>query len=407
MTATTVAAGEIESTVVVRSAEDGIIRVFAAFISAAALLFAVLLAPGAIATPEIIPHWWSVTAATLVLVPMLGLWPASRAADSRWIKRCGTAAAAAYLGSLLSWLALVDGHIPANRDVWLATFPGLITMAAALSWRPAATLTYLTLGAGTAEVVRYVTRENQQHVVLPVEIVSVVVYCGLFVVATIAAVSTARALDRAMVTSVQHSATSAASAARDVERARFHALMHDRVMSTLLALSRLGNTPDLRDQAATTVIELDRLRNSNVAEEDLDVRTAVGLIRAALVQVDGDVPVEVDIDPAAPDIPRAAARSIASAAAEALRYSFRQTDDDADRIIVIDACPKGLRVVVADNGCELEHTPQSALDVEAAFGLRQRMAAADGCAYAVHAEPGRGTQVVLAWTLHTGDGDSE
>ena len=395
---------EVESATGIGPAEDRVVRTFAGFIGATALLFAVLLAPAAIKLSDIIPSWWTAIAAILVVVPILSLWPASRATDPRWIGRCVTAAAAGYLVSLVSWLFLVDGHIPANRDVWLATFPGLVAMATALRWRPAASLTYLAVSAGTAELVRYVTRENQEKVVLPVEIVSVIVYSALFVVATIAAVSTGRALDKAIRTSVQHSASSAAIAARDIERGRFHALIHDRVMSTLLALSRLGNTPDLRDQAASAVTELDRLRNSNVANEDLDVRTAVGLIRAALVQVDGDVPVEVDIDPQSVDVPRAATRSIASAAAEALRHSFRQAD--ADRIIVIDACSLGLRVVVADNGGGLEQVPAPELDVEAAFGLRQRMAASDGCAYAVKSEPGRGTQVVLTWTRPVPDRDA-
>ncbi|MFD1814532.1 hypothetical protein [Rhodococcus gannanensis] len=388
------------------SAEDRIVRTFAAFIGAGALLFAVLLAPGAVNLSPIIPSWWTAPAAAVVVVPMVALWPASRARDPKWIGRCATTAAVGYLAALVSWILLVDGHIPANRDIWLATFPGLITMATALRWRPAASLAYLVVSAGTSEVLRYVTRDDQQQVVLPVEIVSIIVFCGLFVVTTIAALATGRALDRAILTSAQHSATSAASAARGVERARFHALVHDRVMSTLLALSRLGNTPDLRQQAVTTVTELERLRDSDVTNEDMDVHTAVGLIRASLVQVDGDVPVEVEIAPAATAVPRAAARSIASAAAEALRDSFRHAGPDADRIIVIDACIGRLRVILADNGTGRRPRPASRFDVDAPFDLSARMARADGCSYAQRSTPGRGTQVVLAWSAPTPEGET-
>ncbi|EME16694.1 hypothetical protein [Rhodococcus triatomae] len=392
MTTTVVAPARIGS------AEDRIVRTFAGFIGAGALLFAVLLAPGAVALSSIIPPWWTAFAAVIVVVPMVALWPASRARDPRWIGFCATTAAVGYMVALVSWIVLVDGHIAANRDVWLATFPGLITMATALRWRPAASLAYLAVSAGTSEVLRYVTRDDQQQVVLPVEIVSIIVFCGLFVVTTIAALATGRALDRAVLTSAQHSATSAASAARDAERSRFHALVHDRVMSTLLALSRLGNTADLREQAVTTVTELERLRDSDVTNEDLDVGTAVGLIRASLVQVDGEVPVEVEVAPDARAVPRAAARSIASAAAEALRDSVRHAGPDADRIVVIDACVARLRVIVADNGIGERRRPTSRFDVDAPFDLGERMARADGCSYAERSTPGRGTQVVLAWS---------
>ncbi|MGW6693501.1 sensor histidine kinase [Rhodococcus sp. NPDC054953] len=385
------------------TAEDRIVRTFARFLGAAGLLFGVLLAPGAVAL-SIVPVWWTVTTGALVLVPLLALLPASRAADTRWIRRSASAAAIGYLLGLLWFPLVADGHIPPNRDIWVTTFPGLITMAAALRWRPRTSLMYLAAAVSAAEVVRYVARAGQEHVVLPVEIASTLVFCGLFVVATIAAVQTGRALDRAVEVSVSRSATAAAHAAQDVERSRFHALIHDRVMSVLLGLARQGATPEMSEQAAIAVAELDALRDSTVADEGLDIHTAVGLIRAALVKVDGDVPVEVEIDTAALTVPRLAARAIASAAAEALRNSVRHADTAsraADRLVAIDADQHGVRVIVADNGCGFDPGQVPGYQLGITMSIRERMATADGCAVDLRSAPGDGTQVTLLWSAAT------
>lgn len=394
---------------VVGTAEERIVRTLARFLSASTLVFAILLAPGAYALSGIIPLWWTALAGVAIVGPMLALWPASNATGMRWIGCCGTTAAVGYLAALLSWILLVHGHIPANRDVWLATFPGLVAMATALTWRPVTSLLYVAVGAGTAEVLRFVTRDNQQDVVLSVEIVSVVVFCSLFVVATIAAVTTGRALDRAISTSVVQSVASASLAARAVERSRFHALVHDRVMSVLLGLSRHGNTPGLREQAAIAVTALDGLRESDVAAEDLDVHAAVALIRSALVQVDGHTPVQVDVSPDAPDVPRAAARALASAASEALRNSVRHADagpQRADRVVAVDADARGLQVVVADNGCGFDPDRAPGFRLGLTTDILERMATAPDCSVESRSAVGRGTQVWLSWSPAGEGGDA-
>ncbi|MFF0815274.1 ATP-binding protein [Rhodococcus sp. NPDC003318] len=381
-------------------AEERIVRTFARFIGAATLLFGVLLAPGAASLAPIVTPWWTPMAAALVLVPMLALWPASHAADPRWIRRCGTVAAVGYLVTLVTWLLVVHGSIPPNRDIWLATFPGLITMAAALGWRPAASLGYLAVAAGTAEVVRYVTRTGRQDVVLPVEILAVVVFCGLFVIATIAGVQTARALDRTIAVVVRQSAVGAATAARTVEHTRLQALIRDRVMCTLLGLARRGNTPELSEQAAIALTELDGLQSRSVADEALDRDTAIGLIRAALGDVDGHTPVQVTIRTDTLPVPRRAARAIASAAAEALRNSLRHADTaaaPADRLVAIDAEPGELRVVVADNGRGFDPDRVPGFQLGITTNIRDRMATADGCTAVIRSAAGLGTQVTLLW----------
>lgn len=401
MTATPLATAAPTWPATVGPAEERIVRVFARFVGAGGLLFVVLLTPGAVSLAGLTPAWWTPLALTAVLAPLAALWPAAHAVDLRWIRRCADLAAAGYLLAAASWLALAVGHVPSNRDIWLGSLPALVGMAVALTRRPAAALGYVAAAAAGAELVRYVTREGRDHVVLPVEIVSLTVFCALFTVATLAAVHTGRNLDRAVASSVRQAADVAARDARDVERNRLHALIRDRITTTLLGLSRRGNTDDLSAQARLALTELDRLRVSDVGDENLDGPAAIALIRAALGSVDGHVPVEIDVRGDPPDVPRAAARALAAAAAEALRNSLRHADTPdrrADRLVAVDADPDELRVVVADNGRGFDPDRVVGGHLGVRTDIHERMRTADGCTATIASAPGRGTRVVLLWS---------
>ncbi|SEL81688.1 sensor histidine kinase [Rhodococcus maanshanensis] len=381
------------------SAEARIIRSFARFLSAGALFFGVLLIPSIVAQSRVLAPWWTPLAVTIVFGPLLALWPASFAPDLRWIHRMGALAAGTYLVAGLGWLVALQGSLSPTRDVWLSTFPGLVTMAAALGWRPAPSVLYLVVSACLAEELRHVSREAPTGSLL-LDTFNLVMFCSLFVLATITAVETGRTLDRAVVTARRQSAATAAIAATDVERKRFDALIHDRVMSTLLGISRHGNTEHLSEQSGIALHELDRLRTSDAATEDLEIDAAVAMIRTALVDVDGGIPIDVEVRIASLIVPREAVRAIATAAAEALRNSLRHADHPdraADRLVVVDVAAPGLRVMVADNGrgFDPDRVPPYRLGI--GVSIRARMAAVAGCSSEIRSAPERGTQVTLRW----------
>ncbi|MFC7446759.1 ATP-binding protein [Rhodococcus daqingensis] len=381
------------------TAEERIIRSFARFLSAGALLFGLLLAPSIVAQSRALAPWWTPLAVVLVFGPLLALWPASFAPDLRWVHRLGALAAGTYLLAGLGWLIALQDPLPPTRDVWLSTFPGLVTMAAALGWRPALSVAYLVVSACLAETLRHLSRTAPPGPWLP-DAFNLVMFCSLFVLATITAVETGRTLDRAIVTAKRQSAATAAVAARDVERKRFDALIHDRVMSTLLGISRHGNTGQLSEQSGIALSELDRLRTSDVATEDLEIDAAVAMIRTALVDVDEDVAVDVEVRVASRTVPREAIRAVAAAAAEALRNSLRHADrpDRAvDRLVLVDADAEGLRVMVADNGrgFDPDRVPPYRLGI--GVSIRARMAAVTGCTSEIRSTPDLGTQVTLRW----------
>ncbi|TQF69062.1 hypothetical protein FK531_09785 [Rhodococcus spelaei] len=383
-------------------AEAKVIRTFARVIGVGALFFGVVLIPVLIAQSHALAPWYTPVAAVIVFAPMLALWPASYARDLRWVRGLGTLGAATYLVAAVAWLPTLQGNIPPTREVWLFALPGLVAMATALSWRPIPSLVYLVLSSAAAELIRHITRDGPESTLAP-EIFNVVMTNSMYVVATIAAVQSGRTLDGTRAAAMRQSTATAAVAARDVERKRFDALIHDRVMSTLLGLSRRGNTDQLSEQSGVALRELDRLRASDVATEDLDTEAAVGLIRSALVEVDehGDVDTDVRVTSAV-TIPREACRAMASAAAEALRNSLQHADGPdltADRIVAIDVDTDGLQVLVADNGrgFDPDRVPPYGLGIS--VSIRARMASVPGGTAEIRSAAHRGTRVTLRWTV--------
>ncbi|MFG1782268.1 sensor histidine kinase [Rhodococcus oryzae] len=380
------------------TAEEKIIRTFARVIGVGALVFCVVLIPILIIQSRELAPWYTPVAAVVVFVPLLALWPASFAEDLRWIRGLGSLCAATYLLAAAGWLVTLQGQISPTREVWMSAIPGLVAMAAALGWRPAPSVLFLVVSASTAEVIRHVTRGDSQSPLLA-ETFNVVMTNSLFVVATIAAVQSGRTLDRTLAAAERQSAATAAASARNVERKRFDGLIHDRIMSTLLGISRHGNTDHLSGQSAVALAELDRLRASDVATEDLDVDAAVALIRTALVEVDENASVDLEVRDATLTVPREVARAMASAAAEALRNSLRHADHpevEADRLVIIDVDTEGLRMLVADNGRGFDpaRVPQYRLGISVSISARMTAA---GCTSEIHSVPDRGTQVTLRW----------
>ncbi|MFE3289499.1 sensor histidine kinase [Rhodococcus sp. NPDC059234] len=385
----------------VGDAEARVIRTFARVLGAGALFFCAVLIPVLLVQSRALAPWYTPVAAVIVFAPVLALGPASFSPDLRWVRRFASLAAATYLVAVVGWLPLLHGHIPATREIWISAITAMPAMAAAACWRPAPAVLYLVASSVAAEVIRHITRDGPDSTLLP-EIFNVVMTNSMYVVATIAAVQSGRTLDRTRAAAMRQSAAAAAVAARDVERKRFDALIHDRVMSTLLGIARRGNTDQLSEQSGLALRELDRLRASDVATEALDTDAAVALIRAALVEVDedGDVDVDVRIESAV-TIPREACRAIASAAAEALRNSIQHADganETADRLVAVDVDTDGLQVLVADNGrgFDPDRVPPYGLGIS--VSIRARMASVTGGSAEIHSAPHRGTRVVLRWT---------
>ncbi|APE35993.1 hypothetical protein BOX37_20965 [Nocardia mangyaensis] len=224
---------------------------------------------------------------------------------------------------------------------------------------------------------------------------------ALFLWCVVYARSSAERVDREAVQQRLRAATVAATAARERESARFAALIHDGVLSTLLEASRAErSSPVLRDQAART---LDQLEHSRSAPEldHFDAVATVEFLRDAVREVGPDLPVQVSSHSGADlCLPIEAAQVLGAALAEAVRNSLRHADlttRQAARGVSVTVATGGIRVVLSDDGAGFDPARVPADRMGIAGSILGRMRALAGGAAFVESAPGAGTVVTLVW----------
>lgn len=221
-------------------------------------------------------------------------------------------------------------------------------------------------------------------------------FCTLFVAAAVMALRTGKVLDETITSTHKAAAIAAANHARTVERERFDALIHDGVMSTLLAAARQGTTPSVAAQSAATLRQLDHLASDGGAATDFAAATVLAHIRSAVTDVDETLTLETDAitDRA---VPSDVTRAIAAAAAEAVRNSVRHAGDEAVRTVTVTLAADGVRVLVADNGVGFDPAAVPPHRLGLAVSIHGRMRQLTGASSVVTSHPGAGTEVRLEW----------
>ncbi len=367
------------------------------------VFFGLLLIPHIRSQAEVLDGWWTPIAIVIVCVPLIALIPASFARDVRWIGWMGTLAAIGWMTSAILWLpALSQSRISPQQDVWLSTFPAIAAMATAFSWPVWATVIYLGVSSALAQILHHVTRADQNFVTLGPEILFITMFCSLFVAATIMAMRTGSVLDEAVVRTRTQAALSASAAARDAERKRVDSFVHDRVMSTLLALAREGNTTELTNRARATLDELQAAVNEDPLEESVTCAAAVSAVRSAVERAWPEAPIfeSVDEQHRNDSVPSLVARAIATAAAEAITNSLRHAGSvnrRVDRIVDITANADKMTVIVADNGAGFDQRRVPPDRLGLATSIRAQMHQVENCAVTIVSERGVGTAVTLTW----------
>ncbi|WP_027503674.1 ATP-binding protein [Rhodococcus sp. UNC363MFTsu5.1] len=384
-----------------RESTDHISRMVARLISAGYAVYLILLLPAVTSMAPRMDAWW--TPVIVVVVYGSGLLPGALSfrRDTRPMRIASGVAATAFLLAVFSWpLAWNGPPLPSGEILWLATFPGLASLAVVSTWPTWVMFAHLVIGCVTVQIVNFAAHQDAPRELLLPEIAFAIMFCTLFVGAAVMALRTGRVLDAT--TDSTHAAAAAAAArrARTVERERFDALIHDGVMSTLLAASRQGATPAVSRLATTTLRQLDALRDGQGAQQHFGGEEALSLLRAAAADVDEGVAVRVEkhIDAQTLTIPAETARALAAALAEALRNSVRHAGETATRSVEVAVARNGVAVLVSDDGRGFDPTTVPAHRLGVSVSIHGRMRQLDGGSARIETAPGAGTRVHLAWS---------
>lgn len=385
-----------------RLASDRILSLFALFTSAGFVFYLILLLPTIVGQAGRTDPWWAPTAAVAVFGCGLAMGVASFARGTRALRVTAGATAVAYLLAVATWpLAWNGPELSDPQGVWLSTFPGVAGLAAVAAWRPATAFTYLVITCTAVQFVNNAARDDAAGSPLVPDIAFSIMFCTLFVGAAVMALRTGRVLDET--TDSTHAAAAAAAAqhARTVERERFDALIHDGVMSTLLAASRQGATPRVAEHSVATMRQLDALRAEGGSQEHFDTETVLSHLRTAATDVDAGVTLQVARHPDGSGlaIPADTARAMGAALAEALRNSLRHGGVDADPQVLVAVAADRISVQVADHGPGFDPDTVPAHRLGVTVSILGRMSQQPGGAARIVSRPGNGTRVYLSWCV--------
>jgi signal transduction histidine kinase len=376
------------------SSSDRLLRTFARFIAAGYLIYLVMLFPEIVRTASFTAAWWTPASTVAVFGTGLAMAVASVVPDTTWVRIAAATAALTYLAAALTWWLAWNGTPDANGFA-LATFPGVAGLAAGCVFPGWLAFAYLAAAVSSVQLSQYALRSTLVDTPLFAEMIFGLVFCSVFLAATIGAFRTARILDATIDATHRQASATAAVSARAVERERFDALIHDGVLSTLLAVARQGRTDGVVQQAERTLAQLDSLR-AHAAVTEFDASETVAHLRSAATTVDEHITVSVG----ATDGGRFSAdavRTLGAALSEAVRNSVRHGGDDASRTVAICVDDGLLDVVVRDDGSGFDptHVPPHRLGI--AVSIHGRMSSLAGGSSRLESAPGSGTVVRLSW----------
>lgn len=384
-------------------AADRMVRRIGLCVGLGGVIALIMVSPEVVNQSSVISLYWSLAIMALAFGWFPVLAAVSLYSSPRVIRQVSGVAAASFFAALV--VLLVAFAIPADSSasLWLYRLLAVGVLAAALAWPTVLAVGYLVVGAGMTMVANLLV--SHQHSMLAAfgDFARPTGLCALFVWCVVFARASAVRVDHEAQLAGRKAARVGAAAARDRERDRFAALIHDGVLSTLLDASRAGSeSPVLRRQAERTLEQLDAARIGDTELDHLDAQAAIGFLRSAIHEVNAGIAITAHRHSGLDDLrlPVSAASTIAAALAEAARNSLRHASVPGryvQRQVTVTVSAGSIRVTFRDDGAGFDESavPGDRLGISVSILGRMRQLA--GGSGFVESEPGEGTTVTLVW----------
>ncbi|MFD3703007.1 sensor histidine kinase [Nocardia sp. NPDC058658] len=383
-----------------RAATDQILRRLGLCIGTGAMIVMALELPSILVQPVDMSVWPELHLASAYL--MFGVLAiVSVRGPVAAIRRTAAVAAACYLTATVATPLVYSVVHNGSFASWPYRGLAVGVMAAGLAWSRRGAAVYGAALAVATSVSNALVVPDSSMWALFGDITRGLGVAALFLWCVVYARAAAERVDREAVRQRSRAAAVAATSAREREGARFAALIHDAVLSTLLEASRAQQSSSvLRNQAARTLEQLELSRTAPEIDH-LDAAAAVEFLREAVREAEADVPVQVSSRRAADlCLPIEAAQVLGAALSEAVRNSLRHADvagRTVRRSVSVTIATGGIRVVLADDGAGFDPARVSADRMGIAGSILGRMRALAGGAAFVESAPGAGTVVTLVW----------
>ncbi|NNH74951.1 ATP-binding protein [Nocardia uniformis] len=385
------------------AASDRILRRLGVSAGIAGIILGLFEVPEIAEQSRVAPHWWTASAVVLVFgfFPILAL--VSLVAGRRPIKVVSACAALSFLAVVATLPFGLEVHTVNASAVWPSRVLAMAVIAAVLAFPTRWAVAYMLLASAAAAVTTIYTMVDFTPLLFVENFLRAAGLSALFVWCGTAALGAAERVDRESAIAARRAAVAAAAQARDRERSRFAALIHDAVLSTLLEASRAGTeSAVVRRQAERTLEQLDESRGAQRDPDLFDARSAVLFLRTAVHEVNPSIRFATRTWPGFDDLrmPVHAASTLAAALTEAVRNSLRHASvpgREVRRTVTATVSAGSIRIVFTDDGAgfDLAQVPADRLGISVSIMGRMRQLAG-GSAF-VESQPGEGTTVTLVW----------
>jgi signal transduction histidine kinase len=303
---------------------------------------------------------------------------------------------------MVSWpLAILDpALLPSEFQPWIWWVIGMGVVAMGVVAKPWVSLLYLFLttviwfflntsyyGGGADPIV---TLQDSTYIFLFGGTI-----LGLFILVR----DSVKKVDLANSAVIQAAVSQASTDATERERQRIDALVHDRVLNTLL-LAAKAKTKD--DEQSAAKLAKEAIASLRQAQKDPDVSatvTQLGLFRAlkrVAEQMNQKIEIEI-LSGGTEPIPQQVAQALTEATIQAIDNAGRHSKAESIRLSLRSLDPNGVRIELADSGVgfRLDRIPRDRIGVKTS--IFARLEAVRGRA-SVKTAPGEGTTVSLEWT---------
>lgn len=367
------------------------------FIGLGLLTFTVVMIPVAIRCADLTAVWWTPVSLALIVVPAILLVLASFRPVPRGHEALMVLSALGYLLATLLWFVAWNGatNDPARWAVWMVQFPSVPSIGLVLVARARWAIAHLVTATLAVHAANQVGRFGEIRPVALLSAPLTMALSGVFLAVAIATMANVRLLDARRAEILASAATGAAEMAQEAERARFAAVIHDKVIASLLAVTPGRLDPRLANQAASTLEELDRSD-----DHDLGVVSATQFaerIRASAASVSDGVRSELFVHDRFVSYPADVVSALTESTGEAVRNWHRHAGGSARCVVGGDFGDAAVRVTITDDGVGFVPESVGPERYGIATGIRGRMASLPGGAAQIVSAPGRGTTVVVEW----------
>ena len=385
---------------------DRVRRVGARFLGLGFIGYPVVSVVAILASAPLTDAWWPPLSILLSVGPGILLIAATFRPGTAWLTPLALTSWVGYILGLGLWFVAWNGSTladPGGTAQWMVAFCGMPSMVLMLV-HPRLAVLGLVASSTLAHLSQQLGRFGEVTSDAPVEILWSLMFTGVFLAVVLVATRTGRELDETREETYRTAANVAAASAREVEKERFDAIVHDRVIASLLAV-RPGRPDDrLAAQAASALEELARVPGPDdpVAASEVEV---IRRIRSAAADVSERFDVEVvdggaDGDegwPEAASYPVEVLDAVVEAMSEALRNVAGHAGDDAECAVIVQLGPDSLSMAVVDNGVGFDPDAVAAGRLGIAVSIRGRLARLPGGHARVQSRAGRGTTVQILW----------